>query len=224
MEILTCFKAYDIRGQLGTELNDDIAYRIGRAYGELLHPKTMVVGGDVRATSESLKLALARGLQDAGSDVIDIGMVGTEEIYFATTYLEVDGGIEVTASHNPIDYNGMKLVREGSKPISGDTGLKDIQRLAEANDFAVVAQSEQEQSRSKENGAKGDGNKGNSTNRPTGKYRKESILDAYVQHLMGYVKPGNLKPLTLVVNAGNGAAGHVIVTTHSNYNTLTQPI
>jgi len=143
MEILTCFKAYDIRGQLGTELNDDIAYRIGRAYGELLHPKTMVVGGDVRATSESLKLALARGLQDAGSDVIDIGMVGTEEIYFATTYLEVDGGIEVTASHNPIDYNGMKLVREGSKPISGDTGLKDIQRLAEANDFAAVELAEQ---------------------------------------------------------------------------------
>lgn len=123
---LTCFKAYDIRGKLGTELNEDIAYRIGRAYGEYLKPKTMVLGGDVRLTSESLKLALARGLQDSGSDVIDIGLSGTEEIYFATSYLEVDGGIEVTASHNPLDYNGMKLVREGSKPISGDTGLNEI--------------------------------------------------------------------------------------------------
>ncbi|HBR2829231.1 TPA: phosphomannomutase CpsG, partial [Klebsiella pneumoniae] len=130
---LTCFKAYDIRGKLGTELNEDIAYRIGRAYGEYLKPKTMVLGGDVRLTSESLKLALARGLQDSGSDVIDIGLSGTEEIYFATSYLEVDGGIEVTASHNPLDYNGMKLVREGSKPISGDTGLNEIKKLAENN-------------------------------------------------------------------------------------------
>ncbi|HBR2793557.1 TPA: phosphomannomutase CpsG, partial [Klebsiella pneumoniae] len=126
---------YDIRGKLGTELNEDIAYRIGRAYGEYLKPKTMVLGGDVRLTSESLKLALARGLQDSGSDVIDIGLSGTEEIYFATSYLEVDGGIEVTASHNPLDYNGMKLVREGSKPISGDTGLNEIKKLAENNKF-----------------------------------------------------------------------------------------
>ncbi|EIP3829774.1 phosphomannomutase CpsG, partial [Escherichia coli] len=108
---LTCFKAYDIRGKLGEELNDNIAYRIGRAYGEFLKPKTVVIGGDVRLTSESLKLSLANGLQDSGVDVIDIGLCGTEEIYFATSYLNVDGGIEVTASHNPIDYNGMKLVR-----------------------------------------------------------------------------------------------------------------
>ncbi|VDY63101.1 Phosphomannomutase/phosphoglucomutase [Shimwellia blattae] len=132
---LTCFKAYDIRGKLGEELNEDIAYRIGRAYGEYLKPKTMVLGGDVRLTSEALKFALAKGLQDAGTDVLDIGLSGTEEIYFATSYLKVDGGIEVTASHNPMDYNGMKLVREESRPISGDTGLRDIQRLAEENNF-----------------------------------------------------------------------------------------
>lgn len=113
MKKLTCFKAYDIRGKLGEELNEDIAWSIGRAYGEFLKPKTIVLGGDVRLTSEILKLALAKGLQDAGVDVLDIGMSGTEEIYFATFHLGVDGGIEVTASHNPMDYNGMKLVREG---------------------------------------------------------------------------------------------------------------
>ncbi|ERE33941.1 phosphoglucomutase/phosphomannomutase, alpha/beta/alpha domain I family protein, partial [Escherichia coli Tx1686] len=100
MKSLTCFKAYDIRGKLGEELNEDIAWRIGRAYGEFLKPKTIVLGGDVRLTSEALKLALAKGLQDAGVDVLDIGMSGTEEIYFATFHLGVDGGIEVTASHN----------------------------------------------------------------------------------------------------------------------------
>jgi phosphomannomutase len=124
MEKLTCFKAYDIRGQLGSELNNDIAYRIGRAYGQFLKSendseKTVVVGGDVRLTSEELKLALTNGLIDAGVHVTDIGLTGTEEIYFATFHLGVDGGVEVTASHNPMDYNGMKLVREGSKPISG---------------------------------------------------------------------------------------------------------
>ena len=130
---LTCFKAYDIRGRLGDELNEDIACRIGRAYGELLKPRRVVVGGDVRLTSEPLKQALAEGLMDGGADVIDIGLAGTEEVYFAAFHLDVDGGIEVTASHNPMDYNGMKLVRGGARPISGDTGLKAIRRLAEAN-------------------------------------------------------------------------------------------
>ena len=146
---LTCFKAYDIRGQLGTELNEDIAYRIGRAFGQFLQSetknesksKTIVVGGDIRLTSEALKTAVSNGLLDAGVDVIDIGMTGTEEIYYATTSLGVSGGIEVTASHNPMDYNGMKLVRENSKPISGDTGLFDIKALAQLNDFDEVADS-----------------------------------------------------------------------------------
>ncbi|MFP1741671.1 phosphomannomutase CpsG [Lonsdalea quercina] len=185
MDQLTCFKAYDIRGQLGEELNEDIAYRIGRAYGEYLKPKTIVLGSDVRLTSESLKLALAKGLQDAGTDVIDIGLSGTEEIYFATSHLKTDGGIEVTASHNPINYNGMKLVRENSRPISGDTGLREVQRIAESNAFS------------------NDG-------RARGGYRKENPLPAYVEHILSYINLDNLTPLKLVVNSGNGAAGHVI--------------
>ncbi|WP_310070812.1 MULTISPECIES: phosphomannomutase CpsG [Cellvibrio] len=183
---LTCFKAYDIRGKLGDELNEDIVYRIGRAYAQFLKPKSVVVGGDVRLTSKTLKNALSNGLRDEGVDVIDIGMTGTEEIYFATSYLKTDGGIEITASHNPIDYNGMKLVRANSKPISGDTGLNDIKRLAEDNNFSPV----------------------NFAAR--GSIRELSTLDAYVQHLMSYVDVAQLKPLRLVVNAGNGAAGHVI--------------
>ncbi|MDO8845624.1 MAG: phosphomannomutase CpsG [Methylicorpusculum sp.] len=184
MKNLTCFKAYDIRGRLGDELNEDIAYRIGRASGEYLQAKTMVVGGDVRLTSESLKIALAEGLMDAGVDVIDIGMTGTEEIYFAAQSMAVDGGVEVTASHNPMDYNGMKLVRDQAKPISGDTGLREIQRLAEQNQFGPVIKK--------------------------GTLSHVSHLEAYIDHLMTYINIGNLKPLKLVVNAGNGAAGHVI--------------
>ena len=183
---LTCFKAYDIRGKLGEELNEDIVYRIGRAYAQYIKPKTVVVGGDVRLTSKTLKTALSNGLRDEGVDVIDIGMAGTEEIYFATSHLKTDGGIEITASHNPIDYNGMKLVRAGSRPISGDTGLNDIKRLAEENQFAVVDFSSR------------------------GSITEVSVLDAYVRHLLSYVDVSKLKPLRLVVNAGNGAAGHVI--------------
>jgi phosphomannomutase len=181
---LTCFKAYDIRGKLGEELDEAVAYRIGRAYAQHLSPRRVVLGADIRPTSESLKLALANGLMDGGSDVIDIGMTGTEEIYFAAFHLDVDGGIEVTASHNPIDYNGLKLVRRGAQPISGDTGLKEIQRLAEANDFPAVSE--------------------------RGALTRVSILEAYVKHLMGYLQPEVIRPLRLVVNAGNGAAGHVI--------------
>jgi phosphomannomutase len=201
MSNLTCFKAYDIRGQLGEELNEDIAYRIGRAYGEFLRPKTIVVGGDVRLTSEKLKLALANGLMDSGSDVLDIGLSGTEEIYFATFHLGVDGGVEVTASHNPMDYNGMKLVRENAKPISGDTGLRDIQLLAELNNFTPV----------------------DPTRR--GSYKQISILDAYIDHLMGYIDFANLnRPMKLVVNSGNGAAGHVIDAIEKRFNEAKVPV
>ncbi|ELS1887356.1 phosphomannomutase CpsG [Raoultella ornithinolytica] len=185
--LLSCFKAYDIRGKLGSELNEDIVYRIGRAYGEFLKPKIIVVGGDVRLTSEALKLALAQGLQDSGTDVIDIGLAGTEEIYFATTYLNVDGGIEITASHNPMDYNGMKLVREGSKPISGDTGLREIQKLAEENTFSQIA------------------------SRDKGRFEVLSVLDAYITKLLSFIDFRHFnRPLKLVINSGNGAAGHVI--------------
>ncbi|MCM7835327.1 phosphomannomutase CpsG [Enterobacter asburiae] len=197
---LTCFKAYDIRGKLGEELNEDIAWRIGRAYAQCLAPKQVVVGGDVRLTSESLKLALAEGLMDGGCDVLDIGLSGTEEIYFATFFLNVDGGIEVTASHNPIDYNGMKLVRRGARPVSGDTGLKDIQALAEENKFT--------------------------SSQTKGSYKKINILDAYVDHLLGYVNLDNfrIKPLKLVINSGNGAAGHVIDEIESRFKAAGLPV
>lgn len=200
MTKLTCFKAYDIRGKLGEELNEEIAWRIGRAYGEFLKPKTIVLGGDVRLTSEALKMALAKGLRDAGVDVLDIGLSGTEEIYFATFHLGVDGGIEVTASHNPMDYNGMKLVREGARPISGDTGLRDVQRLAEANDFPPVEA------------------------KTRGSYQKIDLRKAYIDHLLSYIDTANLKPLKLVINSGNGAAGPVIDALEARFQALNLPV
>ncbi len=200
---LSCFKAYDIRGELEVELDDDVAYRVGRAFARTLKLKTVVVGGDARATSEGLKLALAKGLREEGCDVIDIGMVGTEEIYFATSHLGVDGGVEVTASHNPINYNGMKLVREQSKPVSGDTGLRDIQKMAEDQPWLDEA----------DNGIK-----------PQGKYSQVSILDDYVLHLLGYINVKNIKPLKLVVNSGNGSAGHVIDALEMLFEELLLPI
>lgn len=198
MTTLSCFKAYDIRGELGTELNEDIAYRIGRAFGQYLKPKTVVVGGDVRLTSESLKLAVAEGLMDAGVNVLDIGVTGTEEIYYATKHLGADGGIEVTASHNPMNYNGMKLVRKDAKPISGDTGLFDIKKLAEDNRFESIESK--------------------------GQLTKTSNLKAYVDHLMTYITPANIKPIKLVVNAGNGAAGHVIDELELRFEALGVPV
>ena len=200
MTELTCFKAYDIRGQLGVELDEKIAYRIGRAYAEFLKPKSIVLGGDVRLTSESLKAALSDGIRDAGSDVIDIGVVGTEEVYFATSHLNADGGIEVTASHNPIDHNGMKPVREGSRPISADTGLLDIKRLAEENQFSAVDQDNR------------------------GGYQQLSVLEPYLDHLLGYIDTSKIKPLKLVMNAGNGAAGHVVDAIEERFAQLNLPV
>ena len=181
---MKCFKAYDIRGRVPDELNEEIVYRIGRAYAEFLKPSKVIIGRDVRLSSEAFSSALARGLTDAGVDVFDIGLCGTEEVYFTTFNNSMDGGIMVTASHNPMDYNGMKLVREGSKPISGDTGLFAIKKLAEENCFSDAA-------------AKG----------------KTTLLDnrdAYIRHLLGYIDMRFLKPLKVVVNAGNGCAGPVI--------------
>ncbi|CDG00225.1 phosphomannomutase/phosphoglucomutase [Avibacterium paragallinarum] len=195
---LTCFKAYDIRGRLGDELNVDIVYHIGRAFGQFLKPKTIVVGGDVRLTSKELKSAVTNGLLDSGVNVIDLGETGTEEVYFATSFLNADGGIEVTASHNPMDYNGLKLVREGSRPISADTGLADIQRLAEENHFPPVVQ--------------------------RGEYKQLSVLGDYVEHLLSYINVDNLKPMKLVINSGNGAAGHVIDAIEAQFRAKRVPV
>ena len=195
---LTCFKAYDIRGKLGTELNEDIAYKIGRAYGQIYQPKTVVIGADVRLTSESLKQATIQGLNDAGVNVLDLGMTGTEEVYFGAFHLDVQGGIEVTASHNPMDYNGMKLVRENSRPISADTGLKEIQALAESGNFIDATQ-----------------------NLLVEKY---NILPEFVDHLMTYIDPTKIRPMKLVTNAGNGAAGHVIDAIEEKFKALNIPV
>lgn len=195
---IDCVKAYDIRGKLDEQLDTDVAYRIGRAFGQYQQAKTVVVGGDVRATSEALKLALADGLMDAGVDVIDLGMTGTEEVYFATFHLGVCGGIEVTASHNPLDYNGMKLVQQGARPISSDSGLLEIKQLAELGDFIEVSQ--------------------------RGHYRQQSVLSDFVQHLLGYIKVENFKPLKIVVNSGNGAAGHVVDALELAFSKLGIPI
>lgn len=195
---LSCFKAYDVRGKLGDELNEDIAYRIGRAYAEVLNAKKVVVGADVRLTSEALKASLARGLMDAGADVIDIGLAGTEEVYFSAFHLDVDGGIEVTASHNPMDYNGMKFVGRGAIPISKENGLSDIQALAESRQYKEIVHK--------------------------GSLSRLNILNDYVQHVLGYVDWQNLKPVKIVCNAGNGAAGHVIDAIENVFNLNKIPV
>ena len=133
---IDCFKAYDVRGQIPNQLNPDVAYRIGNATAKFLDAKTIVVGRDMRLSSKEFADAVIRGLTEAGADVQDIGLCGTEMVYFATSHLEADGGIMVTASHNPADYNGLKLVREEARPISADSGLADIRVLAEADERA----------------------------------------------------------------------------------------
>ncbi|MDY6982310.1 MAG: phosphomannomutase, partial [Pseudomonadota bacterium] len=184
MDTFSCFKAYDVRGRIPDQLNEDIAYRIGRAYAAFLRPVRVVVGYDIRLTSQSICAALSRGLIDSGVDVYNIGLCGTEEIYFATHHLKMDGGIAVTASHNPKDYNGMKFVREESKPISADTGLNDIKLLAEKNEFPKATRQ--------------------------GTETQVDTKQEYVKHLLSYIDVKNLKPLKVVCNAGNGGAGRII--------------
>lgn len=200
---LACFKTYDIRGRLGDELNEDLAYRIGRAYGIVIKGKNIVVGGDARASSKMLTHALSNGLRDSGMNVVDIGLVGTEEIYFATSYLAMDGGIIVTASHNPIDYNGMKLVGVDSKPISRTCGLSEIEQLTETQPWLSRT----------ENIAI-----------DIGTYHQCNNLIPYVNHLMTYITPTKIKPYKLVVNSGNGAAGHVIDEIERQFAQLSIPI
>ncbi|MGS2720548.1 phosphomannomutase CpsG [Paraglaciecola aestuariivivens] len=210
---ITCFKAYDIRGKLLEQLDETVAYRIGRAFAEYMQSKTVVVGGDVRLTSEPLKLALAAGLIDGGAKVTDLGMTGTEEIYFATKHLAVDGGIEVTASHNPIDYNGMKLVKADAKPVSGDTGLFAIRDLAETYSTELVKQRLTHFSQRLVTEAEfiqGQGSVNVEKLTQSGQYSVLNNMSDYVAHMLSYIDVKNITPLKLVVNAGNGAAGHAL--------------
>lgn len=199
--IIDSFKAYDIRGELGVNLNEAIAYRIGRAFAQILFQRygtaveahdndmanlkpAIVIGSDIRHSSEQLKQATIAGIVDAGVDVIDLGMSGTEEVYFATSYYQALGGIEVTASHNPINYNGLKLVKEHSKPISADDGLAEIQALAESGQFT--------------------------TKNRSGTLRLLTDKSAYIDHVMTFIDTDKLKPIKLVINSGNGSAGPVV--------------
>ena len=181
---LPAFKAYDIRGRVPDELNEDLARRIGVALAAQLSPGAVVVGHDVRLTSGALQDALAAGLRGAGREVLDIGLCGTEEVYFQVDHLQAAGGVMVTASHNPMDYNGMKLVKEQARPISSDTGLFAISDAVEA-DQAPAAE-------------------------PRAGLQSQPDKSAYIAHLLSYIEPKALKPLKLVVNAGNGGAGTIV--------------
>ncbi len=185
MKEITCFKAYDIRGKVPEQLNEDIAYGIGRALVAELGGNSYVVGRDMRLESPTLAQALINGLTDAGAKVIDIGLCGTEEVYFATSHYQAAGGIMVTASHNPKGYNGMKLVREGSRPISGDSGLNAIRDRVADNNLGEPANNK-------------------------GQVQHKADKTAYLQHLLRYVNTANLKPLKILADPGNGAAGPVI--------------
>lgn len=180
---LTCFKAYDIRGQIDTELDEDIVYRIARSFARVLSCSKVVLGHDVRPTSEAFARAAARGLVDEGCTVLSIGLSGTEEMYFATTHFGTDGGICVTASHNPINYNGMKMVREGSAPLSATSGLAAIKEMAERNEF--------------------------STGPSIGEIKDVAAeaRAAYVDRIVSFVDISALRPLKIIVNSGHGAAG-----------------
>lgn len=178
---LRCFKAYDIRGRVPDELDAALAHRLGQALHAQFGPGEVVLGRDIRLSSPALQTALSEGLRSQGRDVVDIGVGGTEEVYFQTFQRGAAGGVMVTASHNPMDYNGMKLVREGARPISGDSGLF---ALREACTLPAVAAID-----------------------AIGALRVEPDKTAFVEHLLGYVWGRSLRPLRIVCNAGNGGAG-----------------
>jgi len=181
---IPCFKAYDVRGEVPEQLNEAVAYRIGRAFAQFLATDTIVVGHDIRLSSPAISAALKQGICDQGTNVLDIGLSGSEEIYFATANLGAGGGVIVTASHNPANYNGLKFVREEARPISGDDGLFEIQQLAEIAEFAPPTK--------------------------RGKLTEADNTEAYIAHLLGYIDSEKLRPLKIVVNAGNGGAGRII--------------
>ena len=181
MSPLTCFKAYDIRGIVGRDLTPEIATSIGRAFAQTLRAKRVVIGRDCRLSSDSLMQATAKGVMDGGADVLDLGLCGTEEVYHATTYFGADGGIEITASHNPADYNGMKMVGKGSIPLDPDRDLAAIRALAESRDFRAAERGKL--------------------------YTATGARPAYVAHVLRFVTPAAMMPMTILVNAGNGAAG-----------------
>ncbi len=213
---LSCFKNNDIRGIIGQQINEPLAYLLGKAFGEYVlsaAPKTsfddlvqVVIGRDNRETSLSLQEAMTKGLIESGITVIDLGMTGTEEVYFATRHLKAVGGVQITASHNPINYNGMKLVGVDASPISKNCGLDEIKQRIEVlnqelNSGSTIGHAQ-----------------------PNNSSRSTSILAPYVDHLLSYISPSKLSPMKIVVNAGNGVAGHVIDALENKFNKLSFPI
>ncbi|MCW4445920.1 phosphomannomutase CpsG [Vibrio splendidus] len=212
---LSSFKNNDIRGIIGSQINEPFAYLLGKAFGEYLlsgnaktpsawHP--VVIGRDNRETSLSLQEAITASLIESGISVIDLGMTGTEEVYFATRHLKAIGGIQITASHNPINYNGMKLVGADASPISKNSGLDKIKRrikelYQELNADLSVSHVQ-----------------------PNNSAISTSILVPYIDHLLSYITPSKLSPMKIVVNAGNGVAGHVIDALEKKFKELSAPI
>lgn len=182
MDRIPGFKAYDIRGKVPSELNTDIAYKVGRAFVKLYDAKKVVIGRDVRISSPELSEALTSGLNDAGCDVIDLGMCGTEMIYFSTPFFDADGGVMITASHNPPEYNGLKFVKKGSVPMGYDSGLKDIEKMILADDLGEIAE-------------------------PKGDLKSVDIMKEFIDSLDKFYNSKTMKPYTVVVNAGNGCIG-----------------
>lgn len=187
MEKLNCFKAYDIRGKVPSELNNDLAYKIGYYFAGYLAAKKVVVGRDVRKSSPELSESIIKGLTDAGCDVVDIGLCGTEMIYFATPFLNADGGIMITASHNPPEYNGLKFVKKESVPMGYSSGLDEIEKMILKNEAINKAAL-------------------------SGKVNRMDIMQEFIQNLTKFYSKEKIKPLKVVVNAGNGCVGPALDT------------
>lgn len=182
MDRLKSFKAYDVRGKVPSELNADLAYKTGRTFAKLIKAKKVVVGHDIRKSSGEISEALTKGLNDAGADVIDIGLCGTEMVYFGTPFLDADGGIMITASHNPPEYNGMKFVKRDAVPVGYNGGLNEVERMILGNDLGMIAEHK-------------------------GSYSKKDIMNDFISNLKQFYDARKIKPFTVVVNAGNGCAG-----------------
>ena len=180
---ISCFKAYDVRGRIPSELNEDVAYRIGVGIASYFSAKSVVVGYDVRPSSIEILNALTKGINSQGAKVYSIGLCGTEEIYFATNHLETDAGVMITASHNPADYNGLKIVGKGAKPVSMDSGLGEIKKIADQSESNLLAEPNME---------------------------VVDIKAAYIEKLLEFVDPNTIKPMHIVTNAGNGCAGPIL--------------
>lgn len=191
MSKISCFKAYDIRGKVPSELNTDLAYKIGRAYSKLISAKSLVIGYDVRKSSKEISDALIKALIDGGVNVTDIGLCGTEMIYFSTPFLNADGGIMITASHNPPEYNGMKFVKKGSVPVGYDSGLNEVERMILNNDLGEISKMK-------------------------GTVTKKDLMRDFIKNLSKFYDAKKIDPLKVVVNAGNGCAGPAIDALESN--------